>query len=256
MTIEDMIEENSTQLRQILLLIDEGIKVIKAIGGKPVISGDPAVITTNVTAEDMDSDVVTINSTPLIAGSGVGASGDTAAPTITAEDFGELDDMLCPFDPSIMGANRTKNKTGKLKGCWKKKKDAAYTEEMYMNDRRKLIAMAAAATPVDVEETTDNAAPPPSLDDNAAAPPPPQTAVTEDISELPSIPNFEIITNEAFVELCRVFILKHGDEGARCLTENMGKCGASVGTTPDLFTQQDQMSWVARKVVDHDATHA
>ena len=247
------IEENSNQLRQIMILIDDGFKMIKAMAGKPLVE---SVVTTHISAEDMSHDVVHINTPSSTAG--VGASGDTAAPTITTDDFGELDAMGCPFDPSIMGTNRTKNRTGKLKDCWKKKKDASYTEEMYMNDRRKLIASVEAAGPStpSTEETTSDAPPPPAIADNTAPPPPIAPATVEDISELPSIPDFDTVTSEQFIELCRAFILKHGDEGARQVAENMKKCGFAPGTTPDQVNQQDQLTWITKRIIDHDATHA
>ena len=256
MTIEKLIEENSNQLRQIMLLIDDGFKMIKSMAGKPVVTGDGAALPTIDTV-----------STTL-------ATTTTGAPEITTEDFGELDAMGCPFDPTIMGTNRTKNKSGKLKDCWKKKKDAAYTEEMYMEDRRKLIASVEASAPSPAEtdrddilkkvndarstpdETTTDAPPPPALADNTAPPPPPATAVAEDIIELPSIPNFETVTTDEFTELCRVFVLKRGEDGARCIAENMKKCGFSPADTPDKVARQDQLTWITQRIIEHDTVNA
>jgi len=243
MTIEADMELISNQLRQLLLCNENILQVIQSLGGKPIITGDgsgiaiPGVV--EVTVSNQSGEVVNID----------------------VVDFGELDAMGCPYDPSIMSTTKSKNKTGARKGCWSKRKDADYTQEEFLLDCRKLIAKVQAAkeaTPGNdaptaaVEETTDEL--PPQTTGVAPPPPPPMTAVTENVSELPSV-DAETVTTEQFVELCRVFVLKHGDDGAHCVSELMKKCGRA-GQTPDDIDQQDQLSWITKRIIDHDATHA
>ena len=77
MTIEKLIEENSNQLRQVAILLLDGINVMRAMAGKPVVAGDG------------DGDGVALPTIDTV--STTLATTTTGAPEITTDDFGELD---------------------------------------------------------------------------------------------------------------------------------------------------------------------
>lgn len=247
MTIEAEIENNTKELRQLTILVENILQVIQSLSGKPL------------PIQDYNQDVT-------VTGDGIGIVlpilNDPV--NITLADFGELDAMKCPHDPQIMSGNKTKHKNGKMAGCWKKKKDAAYTEEMYLAERRVLIAkVEAVMEDMDDGESVFNdddqtrgqqtlpqsAAPP-----QAGAPPPLQQLVAP--ADLPVINDVSIITTAEFENLCRAFIVKHSDPGAKHLSQKMLACSLGPEITPDQVTQQDILTWIANQVIDYDATNA
>ena len=255
MTIEAMIEENSREIRQLTLAVMNIAAVIQAIGGKSISTGDNSLYDPDGIDEAPPRalDVIPDKAPPGTL---------DATPIIKSEDFGELDDMDCPFDPSIMGINKTKNKTGALAGCWKKKKDATYTNSMYVADRRKLIeAVVASRLNSSSDETPPTITPPtiapPGPPPTIAPPgPPPPISPTMDVEELPVIHNVETIDSDDFSDLCRSFTIKHGDAGANYLNQQLLACSQPPGTTPDTVDQQDMRAWISNQVINYDATHA
>ena len=169
-------------------------------------------------------------------------------------DFSTLDNMGCPYDPSIMTETRKINNTGSMKGCFAKKRDKNYDEGQYIIDRRVLInaAKTQPTTPPAAQPTTLPAPPvigAPSIP--PAAPLEPQPPVA-----LPIITDVTTIDEDSFNALSGAFVLKYpiNNEGAKILAEKLTACGQPGKTPSDMAgpTFQEIRTWIANEIIKHD----
>ena len=241
MSLETQMEILNNNLRQLMLMMDDGMVILS--GGKIDMPSTDA------------PDTISDNSAPT---SPVKSKSMFAPETSTGDlpkgdiDWNDLDAMDCPYHDGMMSGTRSKNKTGPTKGCWSKARNKEYTEEMYLNDRRTLIEMW--ADKMDAGEIDDDGAEA-ETSESATAPQaggaPPQAMAPQVATELKAIDD----PKATFVEVCEASIAEYGIE---ILQDKLHKCGLSRDYDYESLDGESEnpeiAPWIKAELAKHHVT--